>query len=354
MNDKLIITLPVAPYSPLSVGKMTTPILGESLAKTMNAKFVMSLNLLSTYQKRDSEGFYNLMKNYNINPDYYWCDSEHINELIEKVYSLIKMGYIKEKEKKIILCDCGKVEIDSDNIETINMDDTLIEIVNGKYYCKSCKKECHTIVKKALVFDSRMVDKSNLVFYPEFMNKERVTFDDTVGSHDVIISRKRDTGIVIEINNNQYNIDIDFIWEIFLSLFNESEKIVMCGNRQLFQLYMVGMLEKCFNRESKTVCLATPYLEKSDKQILLENRKLSLKVFTLLSLKWAKKSNTFDETLLKYINSMNVQKKQMLYDILIEEIQSSGNLEVDLKKVLTKKYNLQNANSELKRRRKNG
>lgn len=352
MNDRLIITLPVAPYSSMSVGRMITPILSESLSKSMNGKFVMSINLLSTYQNRESEGFNNLMKEYNINPDYYWCDRDHINELIEKVYYLINKGYITEKEKEIIFCDCEKVEIEKENIKTINLNDSLIESFNDKYYCKSCKKECNSVIKKVMVFNSRMVDKSNMIFYPDFINRDKITFDKTVGSNDIIISRKRNTGIIIEMNNNQYNLDIDFLWEIYLSLFKQSEKIVMCCNRQLFQLYMVGMLEKCFNPSSKTICLATPYLENSIKQDDLENRELSLKIFSLLVLKWAKKDNVFDESLLKFINSMNVNKKQMLYDILLEEININDNIKEDLRCVLTKKYNFQNVNTELKRRRR--
>lgn len=49
---------------------------------------------------------------------------------------------------------------------------------------------------------------------------------------------------------------------------------------------------------------------------------------------------------------MKVEKKQMLYDIIIEEIEK-GDLDKDLKLILTKKLNIQNANQELKRRRKN-
>ena len=38
------------------------------------------------------------------------------------------MGYICEKEKQIIRCTCGKVEIAKDNISTINLKDSLLEI----------------------------------------------------------------------------------------------------------------------------------------------------------------------------------------------------------------------------------
>lgn len=68
------------------------------------------------------------------------------------------------------------------------------------------------------------------------------------------------------------------------------------------------MLEKYFNNNSNTICLTTLHLEYSSKQDELLNRKISLKIYSLLVLKWAKKDNHFNESLLKYINSMNVEK----------------------------------------------
>lgn len=353
MNDRLVITLPISPYDKLSVGKLTTPILGESLAKSMNCKFVMAINVLNSYNNKDYKGFINLMNHYNISPSEYWIDNDNAKKLIKQIYLLNDMGYICEKEKPVMTCDCGKVEISKENIHSINLKDSLFKIENGKYYCKFCKKECFINNERVLVFNSRLVDKSNMKFYPTFMNKDKITFDKTVGNNDIIITRKRNTGVTLNYNNHIYNLDIDFLWQNFLSLFNYKDKIVMCGNHQLYQLYMVGMLEKCFNKKSNTLCLATPYLEQSEKQNELEDRIISLKIFSLLVLKWAKKENTFNISLLKYINSMNVNKKQLLYDILVQEIKTTEDVCYDLKNVLTKKYNFQNANMELKRRRKN-
>lgn len=353
MNNRLIITLPISPYSNMSVGKMTTPILGESLAKSMDCNFTMSINVLNSYNNKNSNSFIKLMKQYNIKPNKYWIDKDNIKQLTNQIYLLNDMGYIYEKEKEILRCNCGKVEIPKENIKTINFKDSLFEMKNGKYFCKFCKKECIISTEKVLVFDSKLVDKNNMLFYPNFMNKDKITFDKTVGNNDILISRNRETGIKYDYNNQTYNLDIDFLWQNYLSLFNSKDKIVMCGNHQLYQLYMVGMLEKCFNKTNNTICLATPYLEHNSNEINLENRIMSLKVFSLLALKWAKKENKFDLSLLKFINSMNVNKKQMLYDILTEKIELTENAYNDLNKVLTKKYNFQNANNELKRRRNN-
>jgi len=353
MSDRLVITLPVAPYGELHVGRMSTPILGESIAKSMNCKFIMSINTLDCYKDRDAKKLVNLMGQYNINSDYYWIDSEHINELIDKIYILIKKGYISEKEKEVLCCNCGKVEISTDNLNSINMDDALFEKINDDYYCKFCGTKCLRKKTKSLIFDSKLVDKSTMCFFPDFINKDKYTFDQTVGNNDIIISRNRNTGVIINHNGYNYNLDIDFLWQVFLSLFDEKEKIVICCNHQLYQLYMVGMLEKCFDAKSNTVCLATPFLKNDLSATELENRIVSLKIFDLLVLKWAKKENTFDKTLLSFVNSMNVEKKQLLYDILVEEIETTDDVSDDLRNVLTKKYNFQNSNNELKRRRKN-
>ena len=127
----------------------------------------------------------------------------------------------------------------------------------------------------------------------------------------------------------------------------------LCSNHQLFQLYMVLMLENCFNKESKTIGLATPYINVENFGIEkeLENRMLSLKLFTLFNFKWSKKENSIDIGLLKYLNSMNVEKKQQLYHLTIEE--NANNSIENIKDILIKDFNFQYANAELKRRRKN-
>lgn len=353
MSDRLIITLPISPFDKMTSGRMISPILGESLAKSMNCDFIMAVNALSSYKGRDYSSFLELMKHYNIKPHDYWIDEDHIEELINKVYSLIEMGFISINEKELLCCQCGRVEIPKDNIDSINLKDSLFEKVSGKYCCKYCKSECQFVKNRSLVFNPRLIDKSHMQFYPVFINKDKFTFDETVGNNDIVISRKRDTGIKIYYNGLSFNLDIDFLWQVFLSLFSAKEKIVMCGNHQLYQLYMVGMLEKCFNPNSNTVCLATPFLIENMRQTELQDRILSLKIFSLLVLKWARKENTFDLSLLQYINTMNVKKKQMLYDILVEEVETTQDISNDLRLILTKKYNVQNANAELKRRRQN-
>ena len=101
--ERLVITMPIAPYEKYSLGKMTTPILAETLSKIINAKFVLSVNLLDSYKIRFFNGYQNLLKSYNIIPDEFWIDQENVKILLEKLYYLIAQGYIDVKEKKICI-----------------------------------------------------------------------------------------------------------------------------------------------------------------------------------------------------------------------------------------------------------
>ena len=114
--ERIIMTMPIAPYNKFSVGKMSTPILAETLAKKMDCKFILAVNLLDSYKNRDIVEYKELLEKYNIIPDEYWIDIEHIEELLKKLYYLIEKGYICSREKEIMTCDCKKVEISKENI----------------------------------------------------------------------------------------------------------------------------------------------------------------------------------------------------------------------------------------------
>lgn len=352
--ERLVITMPIAPYKKFSLGKMSTPILAKSLATKLNAKYILAVNTLDSYKERELDDYVNLLKRYNISPDEFWIDSNNINALLDKINYLIDNNYIYSDKRNIMSCDCKKVEIPVDNIKTINMADSCFYEKENHYYCKHCHSLCKITEKDCLIFNPKMIKDLDLIFYPEFINKDIKTFYNTIMNNDIIISRERKTGICLTYQNKNYNIDIDFLWEVYLSLFPNRDKIVICSNHQLYQLFMVSMLEKCFPNKGKTISLATPYLNISskDKENELQDRILSTRIFSILNQKWAKKDNILDEGLLSYINNMNVTKKEMLYNILMEQNITIDILE-DLKKTLIKDFNLQNANKELKRRRKN-
>lgn len=352
--ERLVLTMPIAPFSSYSLGKLSTPVLAEALAKKIGGQCCLAINMLSSYQNRDIGEYEKILKTYSITPDMLWLDNENINNLLEKVEVLIKKGFIFKKEKNILHCDCKKVEICKDYINSINRNDSCFIEFNGKYYCKSCKSECHLTTEEVLVFNPNLINKFTLNFYPFFINKDIKTFEETVRKNEIIISRLRSTGIQIKYDDKFYNIDIDFLWQVYLSLFNNYEKVVMCSNHQLYQLYMVMMLEKCFDNASTTIGLATPYINSNnaESEKCLENRVLSLKLFLLFCMRWQKKENTVDSGLLACLSRMSVDKLQQLYSIVMQE-NIDYSLINNINNVLLKDFNFQSANMLLKRSRKN-
>ena len=333
---------------------MSTPILASRLATKLGAKYILAVNMLDSYKDRSLDDYIKLLRKYQIEPDEYWIDSENIQILLDRIYYLIEKGFIHNEKRLIMSCDCNKVEIPVSNINTINMADSCFYQKEGEYYCKHCGSVCKEKEVDSLVFNPQKITNSEYIFFPEFLNKDIKTFYNTILNNYIIISRKRETGVNIIYQNKEYNIDIDFLWGTYLSLFPNKEKVVICSNHQLYQLFMVSMLEKCFNSPGKTIALATPYLNiiQKEKEKELEDRVLSTIIFSILNQKWAKKENSLDPGLLTYINSMNVVKKEQLYSILMEQ-----NVTVDffgdLKKTLIHDFNVQNANKKLKRRREN-
>ena len=349
--NRLVITMPIAPFSSYSLGKLSTPVLADTLAKKIGGSCCLAINSLSSYQSRDVDGYKKLLEKYSIMPDELWIDNENVKILLEKIYFLIEKGFIFKTEKCILHCDCKKVEICSDYIDSINMIDSCFTEFNGKYYCKSCKSECRFTIEEVLVFDPNLIDEFTLNFYPFFVNKDVKTFDKTIRKNEIIISRLRSTGVKINYENKSYNLDIDFLWEVYLSLFSNYEKVVMCSNHQL---YMVMMLEKCFEKSSQTIGIATPYLKSSnlDFEKCLEDRVVALKLYLLFCMRWQKKENVIDLSLLSYLSKMSVEKIQQLYSIVMQK-NINNSLIDNINDILTKDFNFQIANNVLKRRRKN-
>ena len=98
--ERLVITMPIAPYKKFSVGKMSTPILAKSLATKLNAKYILAVNTLDSYKERELDEYVKLLKQYNIEPDEYWIDKDNSKELLNKINYLIENNYIYQKKKK--------------------------------------------------------------------------------------------------------------------------------------------------------------------------------------------------------------------------------------------------------------
>jgi len=351
--NRAILTLPMMPVDGNNFGKFVTPIVCESLSKIFNGTYYHCINLIDSFNDRTLllDKYIESIDKNSIKYDKLWYDNENIDLLLDNVRKLIKNGYITEFNSTIYRCDCGIVEIEENKISSCNQQNLKFEYENGNMICKNCKSICKKSNEKILIFTPKNVVRKDIMFLPSYLNKDTKTYEKTIINSYTTISRIRNTGIKINYNGVYYNIDIDFLWATYLSLFDEKEKIVVSGNKMLYQLFLTGLLEKCLQPENKTILLGTPYLT-NVRDIIKNPNFISDKYFqklvVMFNLKWNQKERNYDETILKYLKSIYYKKRIDLYNIVTEEAIKTNDLFNDVQKVIHKQMNMQNCIKKLR------
>ena len=355
--NRAILTLPMMPVDGDNYGKFVTPIICETLGNIFNSNYYHCINVLDSFNDRKvllDKYIKSLDKN-NIKYNELWFDSDNISKFLKNIDELIKKNYIFEKESIVCRCDCGIVEIEKDKIKTCNPKNLKFVRDGEKLICKHCGKECKEYNEKILAFFPKNIKLSDIRVLPLYLNKDIKTYENTVLNSYTTISRKRNTGVSIMYNGTKYNIDIDFLWGTYLSTFNEKEKIVVSGNRMIYQLFLVSAIEKCLAPDNNTILIGTPYIT-NIKDILknssfIDNEELR-KLFIIFNTKWAKKEILYDETILKYLNRLSDEKRKQLYDIINIPLENNVDFYEDVDSALRNQLNMQNGIKKLKMERR--
>lgn len=360
MKDSAVITLPLSPVKNKEYSRLVIPVIGETLSKVLDANFYLCTNVLDSFNKRDESYllYKKMIDEHHIKYHELWKDDDNLDRLIKNIYSLIEKGYIYEIETQILKCDCGVIEIEKKNIKTCNMDNTHFVIDNNEIRCSKCDSICKEEKTKVLVFDSSRFETNEFNFFPLYLNKDIKSYNNTILSSYVVISRNRNTGVVINYNNSLYNIDIDFLWQTYLNLFEEKNKIVLSGNKQIYQLLLTGIISKCLDSDSNIIFVGNPIINKINDYNFnaeCEDDLLVKKLAIIFNAKWAAKEREFDSGLLNYLKKMSNEKRKQLYDIVCG---CSFNENVDFKKnvdvAINNSFNMQQCVKKLKKeRRKN-
>lgn len=352
MNDRGIFILPQTPIESLNYSKYIPLIISDILSKIIGAKNHCCINILDSYNER-----YVLLDKYieNINKkgisyDDIWIDKEHIDSLISNIYKLISLGYIDEIYTNTYVCDCGRVEIEENKLSSCNLNNLGFYYKDGQMYCKYCHSKCRQEFAKVLTFIPKNVSRESLNFLPKFLNKDSKTYENTVINSYVTISRKRDTGIKLQYNGTNYNIDIDFLWFTYLACFSEMEKIVISGNKMMYQLFMVGILEKILVPESNTILMGIPIVENVNTYL---NESIDSKVAILsliFNMRWNKKNIEFDNGILRKLYRTGNDNLDILYNTVIESI-DINDFYNDVNYILGDRFNYQKILKRVKDRR---
>ena len=355
--SKAVLTLPMMPVDGNNYGKFVTPIICETLSNIFDCDYYHCINILDSFNDRSImiDGYISSLNDNSIHYDKLWYDIENVDNLLKNIYYLIKNGYILELDSIVYRCDCGIVEIEKNKVQTCNPNNLKFNYVGDKLVCKHCGSICKEYQEKILAFIPKYVTLQDIHILPSYLSKDIKTYEQTVLNSYTAISRKRDTGISIVYNGNKYNIDIDFLWATYLNTFKEQEKIVVSGNRMIYQLFLVSVLVKCLFPENNTILVGTPYIT-NIKDILrnskfINNEKLR-KLFIIFNTKWQKKEILYDETILTYLNKLSDNKINQLYDIINMPIIETNNFYSNIEQVLKHQFNMQESVKKLKLERR--
>lgn len=350
--NRAVITLPLSPRKYYELARFTVPIIGDTLASMLGANFYLGINALDSYHNRqkDLEEYLKVYAFFKLDGQI-WLDKLHQEELLDLVEKLISKGLIEERKIKSYTCACGIIDMEEKNLATMNPNKRDFIMQDGKIICPHCKTICTLTKKDALVMNYTKIKNPQVTFMPDYLNKDAKTFKNMLNNSYQVISRARNTGISITYQHKNYNIDIDFLWGLYLLLFKEPEKVVICGNHEMYQLYLVGLLEKSLREESKTVLVGTPFLTGLNalpSSISSEEQLLVKKIGILMNIKWFRKEKEYEDSIFKGIAKLPLEKKRELLYNLKEEIKVHQSLEKDLATAM-KRFNMQEQLRILKR-----
>ena len=322
-KNLLTMSLPAKPREKTTIGMLLAPIIMDLLAAKTGSERMISLNTIHTYSSPEKfvSIYLNDIDKWNIEYDYFFEDKENSKLLLSVLETMIKEGIVYEKEEYIYTCDCGIVEFIKNGLCYGN--GKLYKNTNGKLTCNKCASQLTLKKKKVLVLKYK-ADGENVKVIPSFLEKEMNYFVNLFNNQEILISKDRKTGYSLIVNNNIYNIDVEFIWSQLYGI-NNQNKIMIASNHQVYTMFIINLFNRYF-KKSNIIFVLTPYMNDLTKFENFEEKfnQLSLmkkKLYIIYSLNWKKKTCSWDYGLYKKIRKLDENKIKLLYDYVYSELQ---------------------------------
>lgn len=325
MNNIPILTLPIKPSSYQKTGMFLSPVFAYFLAKKLNGKNTTFLNLLDTYKKQIDylPQFIDTCQRLGIVTNSSFSDLQMKSQLFDKVDILASQGYIYSDKRDIIICSCGKIDCLKESLHsrTGKTNYTCFDIPT----CKLCHEKCKIIEKDVLLLKPPTLDIDKYFFFPTYSTKDFVELNTKFHTREILISKQRDTNIHYKLGKNTYNLDIDFFWANYASLWQNKQKIILGSQRSIYPLFLVNALQKLHNPDNETFTILFPYMQNKhsidiDKELeCLDNDKIKA-MYLLYSIKFKDKISNWDPNALNSIKKLTQAEIDNIYQELINPI----------------------------------
>ncbi len=318
--SKIVMTMPIKPQKETNIGMYIAPTLSNVLSDILSCDNTMAINLLNTYKDKTVELsiFLNDLSRQGIKYNNLFVDSEHTEEILSLIEKLVYDGFVQKSYEEIFRCDCGKVDILKQGINPSVS--KLYYEKNDEYYCKDCGTECKSFKEEVLTLELPKDIDDSLLIVPTFLKNDANHLSKTFKGSKLLVSKQRETGHQITINNKSFNIDVDFIWTNYFRLFDNEQIIMLASNHQTYQMYLLNYLNRIIS--GNEICfVANPYMNQS-KTInpLAEYEKTTdgiyKKLFILYNLKWRNKNCDWSSSVIDYLSNTSTTRRNNLYKVI--------------------------------------
>lgn len=246
---KIITTLPISIWSSPTLSICVSPYIAKLIEKNTDLEWsVLAANLLwKKVELIDDNVLYNrvneFVKDLNnlwINLQDIWIDKDNILSLLSIIDLLKEKWLIHEKNIEIKTCDCWTYE----SLATA-WNYGLKKNLNSGEICSKCWSELHNEKIKWLMYHIRDYD------YDIYPNRYKWHVNNYKNNYsEILISRSRDTGI----KYNWYNIDIDFLWSMWLIDLKKKwliPEIVLTNPSSLYNTYIAMSVYKSIEEDCR-------------------------------------------------------------------------------------------------------
>lgn len=321
MDTKLAVsTLPIQIDENISFGSMTAPLYADIIAKKFGGCSYLFLNKLSSFSSTHDLAEVQMLNRLN----YYGIHTEHVISDIELsmvLYAsfkrLIDCGFVYEENHKVLICECGRVNILKNSIKAYSSGKNY-HIDNGKIICSICGKQCLEVEKNVLMFRSsfeyQIDDIPSHPYHDNLLQIQRWLKED-----GILISKEHHTGIVY----GTYNIDIDFFWSLFVNAFNEDRIVFVVSNKHPVKIVILNELAHIFNKHSAFV-IHPQIKRKKGEHFSKELEKYDnsfARLFLFYAPRWNTKECYYNIGSLKAIAKLRLKGREKLWEIVTSKVE---------------------------------
>lgn len=305
--NKIITTMPIKPQSNIKTGLILSPLFLNILSNLLDSKSVLMLNLLHSFKDYTihKQNFINELESNDLKFDKVDSDVNNINKYKKIIKDLYDLNILKREETINYKCECGKVDIKKDLLHEI-VNKKMIEFKDDEYICTSCLSPLHLIPTKSLVMECSKIMEYPINVFPKFIEGKAKRGLKTFDGSFLVVTKNRDTGVSVNLGEDTYNIDIDFLLYLTPQLFDEDDITMVCCNRHILHTLLTNYINSVYGHKKLTF-IEHPYIistkpDDSYLNLLKCDNKDLIKASLMTMISWNNNDCKWDEGKYKYLN----------------------------------------------------